>query len=742
MSVPAEIWLRPALLEQVLRRRRDGRAEVALRIPALSEPRRALQLEQVLHALPGVVAIAFDAVAQRARVVFDDARLPLADLLAACARAGCEARPLRGESLDDGPRAALDASMKRLVVAGVFSMQAMMFALVLYVGAINPLDATTAHLFRWLGLLSAIPVVGYAALPFYRDALAGLRAGRPGIDVPVALAIAFIFSASVVNALRGSGEVYFDSISMFVFVLLLGRHLQLRAHWQHRALGERAVDALPLTAQRRRGDGGLETVAAVELRPGDHVHVAEGEAVPCDGVLESGRAQTDESLLSGEARACTHRRGDAIGAGSVALSAPLQLRVTREVGASATGVLARLASQAHAARDIAGDADAPAARRFVWRVLVLAVATAAFWLWRDPARAFDATVAVLVVACPCAFGLAAPAVLTRAMAVLARAGVLVARPAALGGMAAADRVLFDKTGTLTEPALRVDAVDTFRGVSHAETLRLAATLARASRHPLARVVTLAAGDAGTPELFEVEATAGGGLRGHVAGRALKLGRGGFVDGVDADDDALWLADPDGPLARFPVAETLRPHAATVVAALRASGLAPALVSGDAPARVQVAAERLGIEDWSARQSPADKLARVQRERAAGRVVLVVGDGGNDAAALAAADVSAVPAGGTDLARSHADFALLHGIEGLPVLRELALRARAILLQNRRWSLVWNLGAVPFAALGFVPPWLAAIGMSLSSLVVVLNSLRIRAAQAPGIPPSPMRERTA
>lgn len=742
MNAPREVWTRPALLEQVLRRRRDGGAEVALRIAGLAQPRRALQLEQALHALPGVASLRFEVAAQRARVVFDDAHLPLADLLAACARAGCEARPLRCESLDDGPRAALNASMKRLVVAGVFSMQAMMFALVLYVGSINPLDATTAHLFRWLGLLSAIPVVGYAALPFYRDALTGLRAGRPGIDVPVALAIAFIFSASVVNALRGSGEVYFDSISMFVFVLLLGGHLQLRAHWQHLVLGELAADALPLTAQRRRVDGSLETVAAAELRPGDRVHVGEGEAAPCDGVLESERTRTDESLLSGEARACTHRRGDAISAGSVVLSAPLELRVTREVGASATSVLARLASQAHAARDIAGDADAPAARRFVWRVLVLAVAAAAFWLWRDPARAFDATVAVLVVACPCAFGLAAPAALTRGMAALARAGVLVARPAALGGLAEADRVLFDKTGTLTEPALRVDAIDTFRGVSRAEALRLAAALAQASRHPLARAVALAAGDAGVPEPAAVEATAGGGLRGRVAGREVKLGRGGFVDGVDADDDALWLADADGPLARFPVAETLRPHAATVIAALRTSGLAPALVSGDAPSRVQSAAERLGIDDWSARQSPADKLARVQRERAAGRVVLVVGDGGNDAAALAAADVSAVPAGGTDLARSHADFALLHGIDGLPVVRELASRARAIVLQNRRWSLVWNLGAVPFAAFGFVPPWLAAIGMSLSSLAVVLNSLRVRAAHAPEIPPSPMRERTA
>lgn len=742
MSIDAKLWARPALAGQVLRRRRDGRAEIALHVAALAQPRRALQFEQMLHALPGVASMSLDRVAQRARVVFDDARLPLPALLDACAGAACEAQPLHRDRLVDRGRALANASLKRLLVAGVFTMQAMMFALVLYLGAVNPLDASTAHLFRWLGLLSAIPVVGYAALPFYRDALAGLRAGRPGIDVPVALAIVFIFSASVVNALRGSGEIYFDSISMFVFVLLLGRHLQLRAHVRHRALGELAADALPLLAQRRSGDGGLETVAAAELVAGDRVRVAEGEAVPCDGVLESARAQTDESLLSGEARACVHRHGDAISAGSVALGGPLELRVTREVGASATSVLARLAAQAHAARDAAGDADAPAARRFVWRVLVLAIATAAFWLWRDPARAFDATVAVLVVACPCAFGLAAPAVLTRSMAVLARMGVLVLRPAALPAMAEADRVLFDKTGTLTEPALRVDSMETFRGTSQAEALRLAAALAQASRHPLARAVAQAADDVGIPESAEIVVTSGGGLQGRVAGCELKLGRGGFISDIDADDDALWLSNAEGPLARFPVVETVRAQAAAVVAALRASGLAPALVSGDAPSRVRAAAERLGIDDWSARQSPADKLARVQRERAAGRVVLAVGDGGNDAAALAAADVSAVPAGGTDLARSHADLALLSGIAGLPRVRELALRARAILLQNRRGSLVWNLGAVPFAALGFVPPWLAAIGMSASSLAVVLNSLRIRAGQEPRTPSLPLHERTA
>lgn len=740
MNPYGAVWSRPALAREVLRRRRDGLAELALRVPVLDQPLHALRLERVLQALPGVKRMSFDTTARRVRLTIDDEALPLPHLLATCADAGIDVRPLHRDRLAGDGRKLLDASLKRLLVAGVFAMQAMMFAFVLYVGAIQPLDPTTEQLFRWLTMLSALPVVGYAAWPFYRDAVAGLRAGRPGIDVPVALAIVLIFGAGALNTLRGLGEIYFDSISMFVFVLLLGRHLQLRATGRHRALGDAAADAVPLAAQRRREDGALEPVAVAELAPGDRIQVPEGEAVPCDGVLESARGRTDESLLSGEARPRIHRRGDAITAGCVALGAPLEVRIAREVAASTTTLLAKLAADAH--RSDHDDADAPAARRFVWRVLVLALATVAFWLWRDPARAFDATVAVLVVACPCAFGLAAPAVLTRAMAVLARSGVLVVRPQALRAVSDADRVLFDKTGTLTEPAVRVDGIETFRGTSRADALRLAAALAQSVSHPLALAVMRVAGGEGVPAADGVETVAGGGMRGRVDGRDLRLGRSAFAGVAEDDGDALWLVDADGPLARMPVTEALRSGAAATVAGLRDAGLRPAIVSGDAPRRVAAVAARLGIEDWAARQSPADKLARVRAEQASGAVVMAVGDGSNDAAALAAADVAVVPPGGTNLAQTHAGLVLLRGLDDLLPARALARRARGILLANRRWSLVWNLGAVPFAAMGFVPPWLAAIGMSVSSLAVVLNTLRIRDAHPSTPPPPALQARVA
>jgi Cu2+-exporting ATPase len=740
MNVPREVWTRPALLEQVLRRRRDGRAEVALRVGGLAQPRRALRLEQLLQALPGVASLRFEVAAQRARVVFDEGRLSLADLLAACVRAGGDAQPLHRDSLEDSRRLALDVSLKRLLVAGVFAMQAMMFALVLYVGAVNPLDPTTAQLFRWLGLLSAIPVVGYAAWPFYRDALAALRAGRAGIDMPVAIAVVLIFGASVVNALRGGGEVYFDSISMFVFVLLLGRHLELRAQARHRALGAVATDALPLIAQRRREDGSLETVAAVELEPGERVHVPEGGAVPCDGVLESAGARIDESRWTGESRARHHRRGDTVSAGGVTLDRPLELRVARALAASSWSAIERLTESAQHARELAGDADRPAVRRFVWRVLALAAATAGCWLWRDPARAFDATVAVLVVACPCAFGLAAPAVLTRTLALLSRHGVLATRAVALRTLARVDVALFDKTGTLTEPALDAANVQTFRGVLPEQARRWAVALARESSHPVAKAVArVSVGE--VPLANDVEVVAGGGVRGVTDGKPLRLGRAAFAD-ADRDDDALWLSDEAGPLARLPFVEAVRNDAHACVDGLHEAGIACALVSGDAPTRVRTVAARLGIAEFHARQSPVDKLARVREAQAAGHVVLAVGDGGNDAAALAAADMSATPGDAVDLARARADLLLPGGLAGLPLARALSEQAMRVLAQNRRWALVWNLGAIPFAALGLVPPWLAAIGMSLSSLAVVLNSLRIRELRAPDEPPTVLRERTA
>lgn len=728
-------WDHPQLAAQVLRPRRDGRAEVALRVEPLTDARRVLRLEQQLQQLPGVQRVGMDVAAQRVQVVWDPARQSLPGLLDALAASGYRAQPLPRERIDDDPRREAHDALKRLLVAGMCMMQVMTYAFVLYIGAVDWVDISTRGLFRWLGLITTVPVVFYAALPFFTGALRELRARRLGLDLPVALAVTLVFAASTVNTLRGAGEIYFDSVSMFVFLLLAARYVELRARHRSGALGDAAIDAAPLLAERWRADGRLETVAAMSLLAGDRVHVAEGGTVPADGRLESARAELDEALLSGESRPHMRLRGDPVIAGSVLLSGPAEICVEHTGEATAAARLGALATRARRQRLLRAAAGDPVVARFVSRVLVLTVVTALGWLLVDPSRAFEAAVAVLVIACPCAFALTVPITRTRAFGVLAGRGVLVTDSDALETLARVDYALFDKTGTLTRAQLQHTAIEPLRGNTPDHVLQLAAALAQESSHPLARALAAQANamdlSGSLPLAAAVQVIAGAGITGDVDGRTLWLGRADFALAPSAAppddrmDGALVLADRAGALALFRHDDPLREGAAATLAGLRSVGVTPTLASGDDTARVAAIAHLLGVEDWAARQSPADKLDRLEAARAAGHVTLAVGDGSNDAPVLAGADVSVALASGTDLAQAHADLLLTdERLDGLLAARAIATQMQRIVVQSRRWALGYNLLAVPFAAFGLVPPWLAAIGMSLSSLLVVLNALRV------------------
>ncbi|AND70260.1 ATPase P [Dyella thiooxydans] len=732
------VWAHPQLAAQVLRPRRDGRAEASLRVSPLDDPRRVLHVEQVLRALPGVQRVGVDAPRQRVSVVWDPACQQLPALLDALGGIGCRAEPLpRSRADGDAQRAAHDL-LKRLLVAGMCAMQVMTYAFVIYIGVVDFVDFSTRGLFRWLGFLTTLPIVGYAALPFYRGALAELRARRPGIDLPVALAVLLVFAGSAWNTWRGGGEIYFDSVSMFVFLLLVARYVELRARQRSGALGDATVDAAPLLAERLGAGGRREWVAATTLLPGDRVHVAEGATVPADGVLESAHAELDEALLSGESRPVRRVRGEPLVAGSVLLSGPVELTVRHSGEATAAARIGALARRAQGGRLTAEATADPQATRFVQRVLVLTLLTALGWLLVDPSRAFEASVAVLVIACPCAFALTVPATRARAFGVLAARGVLVADGAALERLARVDFALFDKTGTLTHPGFVPDDIVVCRGTRD-DSLRLAGALAQGSSHPLSRALARLAAEVAAAPLPVVEnlrALPGVGLSGRVDGCSLRLGR---ADGVLAGavppalEGCLVLADAAGPLAGFRPREQLRQDAVDTLAALQAQGVQVALASGDAPPRVATIAAALGIGQYAAQQTPADKLALLRQARDRGHVTLAVGDGSNDAPVLAGADVSAALAGGTALAQAHAGL-LLAGdrLDGLLAARAVAGDMQRIVAQSRRWALGYNLIAVPFAAFGLVPPWLAGIGMALSSLGVVLNALRTgRRLPAPG-----------
>jgi len=686
-------------------------------------------IERSLGAMPGVMSVQVNAVARRARVIWQASRITLPQLLHALSRTGYRALPLDASGLDDLRRRESRDALKRLVVAGFGAMQAMMYATAIYLGAAESLDASTRDLLRWLGLLVATPVVLYSARPFFTGALRSLKARRVGMDVPVALAIAAVYAASLLEAVRGTGEVYFDSVSMFVFFLLTGRYLEMRARHHARDLTDALARLTPAFAERQTPDGTFKRVGIHELRVGDRVRVPEGGIIPADGVLLTERCRVDEALLSGESAPVIKRRDDPLIAGSVLADGPVVLRVERVGADTALAGIAALVGRAHAERPRLQVAGEHAAGRFVARVLTVTAVTAAVWAVFDPSRAFTAAVAVLVISCPCAFALAVPAALTRALGAMARRGVLVVKPDAIQALAECTHALFDKTGTLTEATLSLADVRTFDGVSHDGALRLAATLARQSRHPAARAIAAAHPAIDTADIREVMTHAGAGVSATIDGRVLRLGRSDFALAgkplAREFEDAVLLADDRGPIAAFRMGERLRPETCAAIEALQAQGLTVLIASGDAPVKVAAIAARLSVGIWRGRMLPAEKLAWLTDLRAAGARVLAVGDGVNDAPVLAGADVAIALADGAELTQACSDIVLKGGrLDAIAAAREIAQRTLAIVRQNQRWALYYNFSAVPLAALGFVPPWLAALGMSLSSLGVILNALRI------------------
>lgn len=736
----AQTWARPELSRHVVRTLDAKHNEALLLIDGIRCAACVWLIERSLSAVAGITSVQVNAAAQRARIVWDPARTDLSAILGALAQTGYSALPLDAAALDDARRREARAALKRLAVAGFGAMQAMMYASAIYLGAWGAMDAATREAMRWLGLLVATPVVFYSAAPFFAGAVRALRAHTLGMDVPVALAIALIYGASVIEALRGGGEVYFDSVSMFVFFLLVGRYLEMRARHRAGNLADAMARLAPAFADRIRADGGIERIGALELSVGDRVQIAQGERAPADAMLESAACRVDESLLSGESAPVRKTRGDALVGGSLVLDGPVVARVTRVGTDTALAGIAALVARAQSERPRLARAGERAAAGFVARVLALAALCTIGWSFIDPARALTATLAVLVVSCPCAFALAVPAALTRALSVLASRGVFVVHTDAIENLALATHAVFDKTGTLTCAELDLTSID---ALDPDEALARAAALARGSTHPVAQALARAARDAPVRTTSEVRTHAGSGIEGMVDGRHLRLGQRGFAldsHAVGADDAAVFLAEDGKILSAFHLRERVRAGARATLDALRADGVSVELASGDAHAKVEAVAQRLGIESWHARMSPADKLERLRTLRAGGARVLAIGDGINDAPVLAGADVAVALASGSEVAQATGDI-VLDG-DNLPALahaRAIARETLAVLRQNQRWALAYNLAVVPLGALGFVPPWLAAIGMSMSSLVVILNALRIGRNESAKIPAAELAE---
>jgi Cu2+-exporting ATPase len=465
---------------------------------------------------------------------------------------------------------------------------------------------------------------------------------------------------------------------------------------------------------------------------GDELLVRTGEVFAADGTVIEGEGRVDESMLTGESTAIAKDAGAAVHAGTQNLGAPLRVRVAAVAGDTVLSGIVMLLERAQAERPRLAKAADRAAAWFLGRILIGAALVFALWWFVDPSRAFSATLAVLVVTCPCALSLATPAAIAAATAELARRGVLVARSDALEALSKATCVLWDKTGTLTRGLIRVEEVRTLAGMAEEETLRLAVALERMSEHPIAKAFLVAAPHDLTAT--EIEVVAGQGLEGTVAGRRLRIGSPGYAMGLGRAQDVpagldgeswVYLGDATGLLAAFRLTDQLRPEAAECVTRLARLGLDSEIASGDDAAAVERIAARSGIARHGARLRPEQKLARLKELQAGGTVVIAVGDGINDAPLLRGADVAIAMGRGSALAHSSADLILVRdSLDELPDTVQLARRTQHVVRQNLTWSIVYNVAALPLAAFGVVPPWLAAIGMSLSSVLVVLNAMRL------------------
>jgi Cu2+-exporting ATPase len=728
--------------------RTDGSAEVILSVEGIRCAACVWLIERRLAQVPGLTAANLNVATEKLQVRWNTSICQPSDILQAVHEVGYKAYPFdpiqHGELLRKNSR----QLFKRWFVAGLSMMQVMMYAVPVYLTDEGGIEPEMAQLMRWASLLLTVPAVFYSASPFFKGALTDLRARSVGMDVPVALGIAAAFVGSCYATVMNQGEVYFDSITMFIFLLLGSRYLELIARRRAATSLERLQYALPEAAWLLKdfpADRSPTQVAATQLREGDVVLVKPGDVVPADGVILEGDTTIDLSLLTGESEPHYKQLGDTVAGGAVNVSAPVYLRISKLARESTLAALIRLIEQAGQAKPkIAQWADRVAAW-FVAGLLLLAISVLVFWLWHDATRAWPIAIAVLVVSCPCALSLATPSALAAATNQLLQRGVLLIQPHVLETLHRATHIVFDKTGTLTEgrPVLRKTTLHST--LTETQSLQIAAALEVASAHPIAQAFTPFA-DAAL-QAQQIQNVQGQGIEAQINGKTYRIGNAGFVAGFAGPKPTqqsnqqfiqqsgahyvngvseIYLGAEQEWIASFALADGLKPEAQSVVDWFKARGQRVVLLSGDAIDITQQIGTTLGIDEVHGAMLPDQKMTFVQRLQQQGAKVAMIGDGMNDAAVLRTADVSFAMGSGAALAQSHADAVLLSG--GLMSLRHAASTADVcmrVIRQNLAWATLYNLAAIPAAAMGMLSPWMAGLGMSASSALVVLNALRLQ-----------------
>lgn len=704
-------------------------AETTLLIEGISCAACGWLIEKHLRSLPAVAEARLNLSNHRLQVRWADAQLPLSRLLSELRHIGYAAHPYEADRAAEQLASENRLALRQLGVAGLLWFQAMMATMATWPEFNIDLSPELHVILRWVAMFLTTPIVFYSCAPFFKGAMRDLRTRHLTMDVSVSLAIGGAYLAGIWTAITGVGELYFDAVGMFALFLLAGRYLERRARERTAAATAQLVNLLPASCLRLSSDGQSERILLRELAVGDRVLVHPGAVLPADGVILDGQSSIDESLLTGEYLPQPRQAGDAVTAGTLNVEGALSVEVRALGHDTRLSAIVRLLERAQAEKPRLAQIADRAAQWFLLCSLIAAAVIGLVWWELDPSRAFWIVLAMLVATCPCALSLATPTALTAATGTLHTLGLLLTRGHVLEGLNQIDTVIFDKTGTLTEGRLALRAIRPLGTVSSDRCLALAAALEQRSEHPIARAFGHAPQAAD-----EVLSTPGLGLEGRVGERQLRIGQPGFVCELSgcpipaAPEEAgqwLLLGDRDGALAWFVLDDRLRSDAPALLAACKARGWRTLLLSGDSSPMVASVAAELGIDEAHGGLRPDDKLRVLQQLHKEGRKVLMLGDGVNDVPVLAAADISVAMGSATDLAKTSADAVLLSNrLDALVHAFTLARRTRRVIIENLLWAGLYNGLMLPFAAVGWITPIWAAIGMSLSSLTVVLNALRL------------------
>ncbi len=704
-------------------------AEATLLMEGISCAACGWLIEKHLRSLPAVAEARLNLSNHRLQVRWADAQLPLSQVLSELRHIGYAAHPYQADRAAEQLASENRLALRQLGVAGLLWFQAMMATMATWPEFNIDLSPELHTILRWVALFLTTPIVFYSCAPFFKGALRDLRTRHLTMDVSVSLAIGGAYLAGIWTAITGVGELYFDAVGMFALFLLAGRYLERRARERTAAATAQLVNLLPASCLRLNADGQSERILLTELALGDRVLVHPGAILPADGLILDGQSSIDESLLTGEYLPQPRHAGNAVTAGTLNVEGALTVEVRALGHDTRLSAIVRLLERAQAEKPRLAQIADRAAQWFLLCSLIAAAVIGLVWWELDSSRAFWIVLAMLVATCPCALSLATPTALTAATGTLHKLGLLLTRGHVLEGLNQIDTVIFDKTGTLTEGRLALRTIRPLGALDSDQCLGLAAALENRSEHPIARAFGRAplAAD-------EVLSTPGLGLEGRVGEQRLRIGQPAFVCALSgcaipgAPDEAgqwLLLGDSHGALAWFVLDDRLRSDAPALLAACKARGWRTLLLSGDSSPMVASVAQELGIDEAQGGLRPDDKLQVLQRLHQEGRKVLMLGDGVNDVPVLAAADISVAMGSATDLAKTSADAVLLSNrLDALVQAFTLARRTRRVIIENLLWAGLYNGLMLPFAALGWITPIWAAIGMSLSSLTVVLNALRL------------------